>query len=359
MFRILHTADWHRGAPGAHPVYQLKTIPKLIKLAVRENCEYILVVGDVFDKPNPDQKIKDQLIRQLSKYLNRNITFIFVVGNHDYTTKDKKYHSLKYLRIIKDIINTYAPGKVDIHVLEPGQFFAFKDFDLAVMWEWGVLDPEVTATSGRPLVLAWHDMIPGMDFKDLSKQPPGVEEEIAALLKRTGASYIALGDIHRCMRIAKKCWYSGPPVQKSYVDEDGLLVVSIDKNIVKVKRHRLVLPKKINVAVTFKEGVDTERSVIDFIKKTFPAGNLVKLKFTLPLSVWSSLNQPYIKKELGEHCLEVVLENDPIPECAPRKSIEKVAKAKNLSEELSIILDDDDFGLDRQKLEKTCRNYLQ
>ena len=52
------------------------------------------------------------------------------------------------------------------------------------------------------------------------------------------------------------------------------------------------------------------------------------------------------------------MENDPIPDAHIRKSIEKVSKAKSLQQEIDIVLDEENYGLDKDKLRKTCRKYL-
>ena len=321
------------------------------------------MVGDIFDKPNPDQKVKDQLLRQLTKSLsiNSDLHFIFIAGNHDYTTKAKEYHSLQYLHILRDLINSVVPDRCTIHVVEPGEYKNFyKEFDLYVMPAWNNFDfTTIRKTrTNVPLVLAWHGLVPGLDFADITTTPKSVIKSIHTLLQKTGASYIALGDIHRCMRLTEKCWYPGPPIQKTYADEPGVLIVNIDHENTSVSKYQLKLPRKVTLTVSFEEGKDSEDLVIEKIKEEIPAGNLVKLQFKLPLSLWSSLDKKYMEKELKDHCFELKLENDPIPEYRTRKAVEKVSKAKNLLEELSIILEEGDFGLDIEKLKETCLNYL-
>ena len=235
----------------------------------------------------------------------------------------------------------------------------YNEFDLYVIPDWCNVDTKLIQKKRTdvPLILAWHGLVPGLDFADITKTPKSVVKAIHKLLQDTGARYIALGDIHRCMRLTKDCWYSGPPVQKTYADEPGVLIVNIGDET-QVIKYQLNLPRKMTLLVAFEEGKDSEDSVIEIIKKEIPAGNLVKLQFKLPLSTWSSLDKRYIEKELSDHCFELKLENDPIPEYRTRKAIEKVSKAHNLLEELSIILKEEDFGLDIEKLKETCLGYL-
>jgi len=354
MVRILHTADLHRGAPSAHPVYNTRALPELVNLAVRKHCDYIVVVGDIFDKPKPDQTVKDFLVRQLLD-TKRQIEFIFIPGNHDYTTKTLEYHSLNYLHYLREASNY----KVNIHIVEPGAYIAFDKLSVFAMESWGdVALAEQEHDGSKPLVIAWHGTVPGLQFSNIKHVPKETYKSIKQILEKTNAQYIALGDIHRTMKLHPRCWYPGPPVQKAYSDKDGVLLVAMNMVNTKVKKYKLPLPKKITLEVVFEEGVDSEETIIEFVKDTIPANNLLKLKFELPLKLWGSLNQNYIKESLQDHCLEVKLENDPIPDIRTRASIEKVSKAKSLQQEVDIVLSEEDFGLDVKKLRKTCRKYL-
>jgi len=344
MVRILHTADLHRGAPSAHPIYNTRTIPELVNLSVRKQCDYILIVGDIFDKPKPDQLVKDFLVRQLLDAKHQ-INFIFVPGNHDYTTKALEYHSLQYLHYLREASNY----KVHIQIVEPGAYVTFKGLSIFAMQEWGDIALAAQENDGaKPLVIAWHGTVPGLQFSNITNVPKETVKSIKKILSKTNAQYLALGDIHRPMKLHPRCWYPGPPVQKTYADKDGVLLVAMNMERTKVKKYRLPLPKKLTLDVTFEEGVDSEETII----------NLLKLKFELPLKVWGSLNRKYVKDSLQDHCLEVKLENDPIPDVRTRQSIDKVAKAKSMLQELDIVLDEEDFGLDKKKLRKMCRHYL-
>jgi len=352
--RFLHTADLHRGAPSAHPIYTSRTIPELVNLAVRKRCKYILVAGDIFDKPKPDQRVKDHLVRQILDARD-SVTFIFSPGNHDYTTKDMDYHSLQYLHFLREASNY----RVNIQVVEPGSYMTFPGLSIYTMNDWGDVTLAAKENAGKkPLVLVWHGVVPGMQFTDITHVPVETKKEIKQILKRANAQYLALGDIHRPIQLHKRCWYPGPPVQKSYADIDCVLAVTATLSSVSVEQYRLPLPKKITLDLEFTEGEDTEESIIEFVKDTVPSGNFVKLKFELPLSSWSALNKKRIQEGLRKHTHEVKLANDPIAEHRPRKLAEKIAKAKSMKHEVAVIIKEEEFGLDKKKLKKVCDRYV-
>ena len=354
MVRILHTADLHRGAPSAHPIYNTRALPELVNLAIRKRCDYILIVGDIFDKPKPDQVVKDFLVRQLLD-TKKQIDFIFIPGNHDYTTKALEYHSVNYLHYLREASNY----KGNIYVIEPGEYRSFKNLSVFAMSKWEDIDVAVAANDGKkPLVIAWHGTVPGIQFTNVTHVPKETIKSIKKILAKTNAQYIALGDIHQPIKLHPRCWYPGPPVQKAYSDEDGVLLVAMNLEKTKVKKYKLPLPKKITLEVEFEEGVDSEETMIEFIRDNIPAGNFLKLKFELPLNLWGSINRKYVREALKDHCLEIKLENDPIPDVRTRKSIEKVSKAKSLQQEVDVVIDEEDLGLNKKKLRKICRKYL-
>ena len=105
--KFLHTADWHLGATQHHPKQAENMLPELAKLAREKEVDFVLCVGDLFDRPKPDQTVKDSLINFLIHH--EDIIFIFVIGNHDYSDKIRTYNSLKYLQILdKKLSNVFV-----------------------------------------------------------------------------------------------------------------------------------------------------------------------------------------------------------------------------------------------------------
>lgn len=347
MTRILHTADWHLGAPNAHPVFLSKTVPTIIKAAKKYSCDYILIVGDVFDKPKPDQRIKDLLSKQLLN-ANNEVTFIFTVGNHDYTNKLLEYHSLKNISILKDA----SGNRLKVHVLEPGETIKFEDVSFKALKD--LQDGDVP-NAKTPMILAWHGTPPGIKFIG---GKINVEENAAiqSVIKKYKPAYFALGDLHRPIKLAEKCYYSGPPVQKTYADKDGIIIY--DTETEEVEKYRLPLPKKETINVASDSSIISDQSLIELAKNNAKEGNLVKIKCSVPVATWTALDQAHIKEELKKHFLDVILENDPIIISRSRKSIEQVSKAKTMEDELEIILEEEDLKLNRDKLRSLCKKYL-
>lgn len=340
MFKFIHTADIHLGASNQPIQYREQALPLLIADARSLGISDILMVGDVFDKDQPNQKIKDYLLYQVVNAPD--IRFIITIGNHDYATKAKDYHSLMTYSILDQKVSNVIICEAGVYDLGSFLLVALPD-------EWGSLpDGIFPSTQRKPVVCAWHGSLLGYD----------TVKEIDAILRRTGADYLALGDIHKHTQLHSRCWYPGALTQKTYACEDGYVLVGIDGDVVTTQSCHLDLPKRFNLSVTFDVQKDTAESVVDAVRKEVPAGNLVRLKFNLMTAAWAALNKKKIYEELLTDYLEVKLHNDPVTEEIIREGAKKLEGLTDINEELMAMVDDEDTPLDKAKLLLLCKNYL-
>ena len=96
MIKILHSGDWHLDAPmqGRNPEQaaflrsELAKLPgKIADLCMEENCDLMLLSGDLFDGAYSQQTYKD-----LYDALQRVKVPVFIApGNHDYISPESPY----------------------------------------------------------------------------------------------------------------------------------------------------------------------------------------------------------------------------------------------------------------------------
>lgn len=346
--KILHTADWHLGAPGVPPLYFQDALDKLLKVALDIKVDYVLVVGDIFDQPRPDQKIKDFLLQKILSY---DLHWVFTIGNHDYADKAKSYHSLRYLQLLID------EGKLDtVTVLEPGQKRRFKEHNVTFHAVTSLND--ICTKKNGFYIPCFHGIVPNMDVRRLDFVPTAVFKSTKQLVQASGADYIALGDIHKRLEISRRCRYSGALFQKTYSDEDGYCIVELGEHI-HYYPNILDTPKKHTIELDFEPGVDTEKSIIKFIKTLDDSkGNFCKLVFNLPISVYNSIDQDTVQKGLEGHCLEVKFDNKPVVENRLRKEAAAIKDARSIAEEIDIVIDGYATKLDKDILKKTCNAFI-
>lgn len=351
MLRFIHTADWQLGAPNLLPACQ-RPLEALIESARAEKATFIVCAGDVFHRPSPDQQTKDYLLQTI---LNTpDMFFVFMAGNHDYTNKERDYTSLKYISLLtrfKKITNTY--------VIEPGRYITFKS---AVFWaldEWDdIKTVQAPKDKGKPTIALWHGIIPGLNIKNLGYDQEK-EKEHDRFLAKAGVAYVALGDIHKQFKVHERCYYSGALTQTSYVDDLGALAVCVDGDAIEIEPLKLDLPKKISIAVDYKEGTHTEEDIITCVKNNVNSSNLVKVKFNLPLELYSAVNKTYIEEQLKKYCVSITFDNDPITTQRSRKGMDKMTKATTFEQEVDIVLAEEDFDLDKKVLKKRILEIME
>ena len=101
MVKFIHTADWQLGKPfGRMPEVvrtvlgeaRLDAIDAIAGVARAKGAEHVLVAGDVFDNPEPG----DRLLRQaLSRMRDAGCIWWLLPGNHDYARSEGLWSRLK------------------------------------------------------------------------------------------------------------------------------------------------------------------------------------------------------------------------------------------------------------------------
>jgi hypothetical protein len=135
--------------------------------------------------------------------------------------------------------------------------------------------------------------------------------------------------------------------------------VDISDGELSTKSVSLPLPKRITYEYTFPTGKESEETVIEEVLEAVPPGQLLKLKFQLPLSTWANLDTQRIKDRLAGHYLEVALQNDALPEYRLGQDLDTFKKAATRTDELKTVIKTMNTDLDKKKLFKLCRRYVK
>lgn len=130
MFRFLHAADIHLDSPliGLElpedaPVDQIrgatrKALDNLVELAIREEVDFILLVGDIYDGDWKDFNTGLFFNKRMAKLKDANIPVFIVAGNHDAASQ-----ITKSLRLPENVFS-FSTRKPETRLL--------KDFDVAI-----------------------------------------------------------------------------------------------------------------------------------------------------------------------------------------------------------------------------------
>ena len=229
MIKILHTADWHLDAPmsGHTPEgteylqRELKKLPKkIVKLATAENCDLILISGDLFD----DSSHSESLSLVQNAFGQTGIPIVIAPGNHDYINPSSPYMAEGWpenVHIFRSCaIESFVPAGLDCCIYGAGyqsmdcpallkNFYA----DAPQAWKIGVLHAEADTLT--------------------SPYCPITKEQI----KNSGLDYLALGHIHKgsSLRADKTlCAWPGSPMGHGFdeLGAKGVILVNLDQQVI-------------------------------------------------------------------------------------------------------------------------------
>ena len=215
MVKFLHTADWQMGAKsfqlgskaGEGRKLRLQSIRNIVSVAKKENVDFVLIAGDMFEDPD----VNESVVRSTIEVLNGlgPIQIFIIPGNHDPFVPGGVWDRISWKEI-----------KDHIHLLMRPEEYEL-DSNLAIYpcplkQKMGKTDP----TSWIPLREKGDIRIRiglAHGSLDIVKEP---NFPIAAdRVQKSGLDYLALGDWHGLF-IQNRLVYPGTPEQTSYSDKN-------------------------------------------------------------------------------------------------------------------------------------------
>lgn len=239
--KFLHTADLHIGKSVCeHSMLdeQRYILAEILKVAIAEKPDALLVAGDVYDKSVPSAEavaVLDDFLVQLSK---SGVKVFVLSGNHDSAERiafggrlmENKgvYMSPVYSGIFTPVTLKDEMGEVDLWMLpfvRPAMVRACleSDEDRAQVTDYTtamrMAISQMKFTPGRRNVLLAHQFVTGAERSDSEENVGGLDNVDSSVFE--GFDYVALGHIHKPQNVAKdadgvaRVRYSGTPLKYS------------------------------------------------------------------------------------------------------------------------------------------------
>ena len=222
--RILHTADWHMDSPfsgfsGEQRTWlrneQRKIPGKIAQLVHRENCDLVLLGGDVFDSPDARESVS--LVRKA--LADCGVPVLIAPGNHDYLASMSPWLRESW----PENVYIFTPGLswVDIPELDCRVYGAgYRGVECS-----GLLENFRAEGAARYRLMVLH----GDPQRAQSPYCPITGAQVRA----SGLTYLALGHIHKSGAFSAGdtlCGWPGCPMGRGYDEtgEKGVYIVDID-----------------------------------------------------------------------------------------------------------------------------------
>ena len=303
MTRFLHTSDWQLGitrhffSEGVQERFaqsRFDAIRELGRIAKEEDCEFMVVCGDVFESNLVDRKTVSRALEALKDVP---VSVYLLPGNHDPLNAASVYRSTTFLERKPDhvhVIENTNPIRVDEGIEIIGIPWASKrPLQDLVALATGQLEAAVDTLR----VCVAHGIV---DSLSPNPDDPALISLRSAetAIAQNKIHYLALGDRHSLTEVGDSgcVWYAGTPEQTDYneVKRGFALVVTINEEGVTTKEVNIGRWKFIEreqIDLNSKEDIDVLRAWVENLENK--ERTVIKLRFVgaLSLSLHSELEE--------------------------------------------------------------------
>lgn len=237
MVRFLHTADWQIGmtrrwlpaeAQARYAAARIEAVRRLGQVAAEEDCEFVVVCGDVFET---NQLSRQTVRRALEALAEVPVPVYLLPGNHDPLDAASIYRS--------DTFVTYCPAHVA--VLDRAGPVTVREGVELVAAPWGSKHPDadlvgealalVGPADGTERIVLGHGAVDRLD-PDRHNRASIALAPLEEALQDGRIHYVALGDRHSRTDVGASgaVWYSGTPEVTDPREQapGDVLVVSVE-----------------------------------------------------------------------------------------------------------------------------------
>ena len=258
--KILHSADWHLDAPmtghseenAALLRRELRKIPeKIVKLCKAEDCDLLILAGDLFDGPYSKESLT--AVRSALEYVQ--IPVVITPGNHDFCGENSPYLQEEWPKNVhifkKAQMESFVIPQLDCRIYGAG----YESMDCP-----GLLKDFHTEGTER-----WHIGVLHGEVSALSSYCPMTKEHI----RQSGLHYLALGHIHKGGSVRADdtlCAWPGCPMGHGYdeLGAKGVILVQLNDTV-----QASFLP--IDTPRFFNEELDVGDNAADALASLLPA----------------------------------------------------------------------------------------
>lgn len=220
-FTFVHTADWQIGKPfgnvdpaaaGVLQEARFEAIERVGRAAAASGARHVVVAGDVYDAQNLPPGLVRRALSAMARFPA--ISWHLLPGNHDPARTGGFWYRLAAAGLPANVhpILEAAPVVMETGaVLLPAPLKSRTAGADPTAWMDAAATPEGTIRIGLA-----HGSV--RRFSSTEESPVEIAPDRA---RRSGLSYLALGDWHGCVRINERTWYSGTPEQDRFMDNEA------------------------------------------------------------------------------------------------------------------------------------------
>lgn len=344
MFKFAHIGDCHLGAFREQSLRKLSldSFEKAIDECLKENVEFIVLSGDLFDTSHPSLEIVASCVKKIKQAKEAGIRVYMVYGSHDYNVGtssiiDILSHAGLFTRLPemekkengKIAINTAIDSKTGTKIT--GMFGMPNGREKEY---YGLIDLEKLESETGFKIFMFHSAIEDFrpeDMKEMSAIPLSMFPK--------NFDYYAGGHVHRRFETVKPGYgkivfpgilfgSSGQDLEQNTKEPNGFYIVSVENGKIKNSEFRQIKVCDIKLAefdASGKTSIEAKEHLAEFIEKIDAKNKLILLKIFGELSKGSTGEVETFKarkKLLDMGAIEVYLNSNGL--CAKEQSKLKI-----------------------------------
>ncbi|GHT01466.1 nuclease SbcCD subunit D [Bacteroidia bacterium] len=277
--KLIHTADWHLGqtfheydrkAEHLHFLTELKTLIRQLSVDV------LLIVGDVFDSPNPSAESQQMFYKFLRDVTAENsaLQIVIIAGNHDSAARlEAPNPLLEAMNItVRGVVKRTPQGDIDysrliVPLMENGKIAAWclavpylrqGDCPEAETYSQGVGRMyerlyEQVSDKTKPIIALGHLQATGSEISENDRSERTIIGGLECISPDSFSpeiAYTALGHLHRAQRVSgrENVRYSGSPLPMSFAEKNnkqGVILLEINGKETKIEHLGMDPPVKL------------------------------------------------------------------------------------------------------------------
>jgi len=275
--KFAHLADCHLGGWRQLELKQLnlESFRKAIDRCIKENVDFVLITGDLFDSAYPPVEILEEAFFQLKKLKDSKIPCYIIAGSHDYSASGKTFLSvLEKAGFCKNIFSSEEKnGQIFLNptIQESCALYGYPGKKAGMEVE-ELKKVRLQESPGFFKIFALHTCISGA-VKNLPIE--SIEEE-----KLPEADYYALGHLHIKYE-ADKFVYAGPTFPNNFSELEELKHGSfyiIETNPLKLNRIELKIKDVEIFEIEISNALTATEKIISELDKKDIKDKIVLLK---------------------------------------------------------------------------------
>jgi exonuclease SbcD len=290
--RLLHTSDWHLG-------HALRDVPRdrehrafldwLVETAVAEQCDAMVITGDVYDSSIPTAAAEALWFGFLARMraARPSMAIVAIAGNHDSPSRLAASGPLCEAVGVR-VVTGFDPARCAIDVggavIAAVPFLRAADLPVGVEPAAAIRDVYARAIdaaramrrAGQALVVTGHLYMTGGQVAWLSERRVsigGVEAIDGAMFDGDEIAYVALGHLHKAQRVGRDhVRYAGAPIPLAMDEADyhhQVVVVDLDGERAAAIRS-IAVPRTIEMIRVPRRGTASLDDVVAALRALAP-----------------------------------------------------------------------------------------